>query len=539
MPIWLLPLYGQEDIQFSDGSEAMQNEAAAFFRDGIDSARVDAFRRTLIDNGYIDSRLILHDSAGAKTVTVSFGRLYKIGRIYINGDVHDTLDINANFDAYEADNPLDSVIESFQERGYYYAGITPREYLAHDGFLDIKMSFLIGPVVTVSSLNYAGLIRTDRNLLRHYVRISEGDTIKPGTMAEIKRNLDEAEFISLAAEPRIVPDPGYRTGQISIEFNEIRQFRFEGSGGYVPDDDGYFLWYINTRMRNIFGGGRDIGLMVDRREKNKATFSVDYAQPVFMLGMDKAGLGLATRDYRDQFYEFSVESFYDTRLNRNLTATIALGWKNVEPEDDTTASHEVYSAGFGVRAGSEKRINTINGGVAVRWRIDYNSRRYKNSGGLAESGRTVYNDTRNVLTVQASRRWFGPVAGYARFVLKDIASSEKPIPLSEQFFFGGPGSLRGYRNDQFAAQRLFIISPELRWFYSKAGYFYSFYNAAWYESYRAGVGDMIEKFDDIVSGFGLGINLQSGERLLKIEFSWGEGDAVDEPRLNVVIGGEF
>ncbi len=121
----------------------------------------------------------------------------------------------------------------------------------------------------------------------------------------------------------------------------------------------------------------------------------------------------------------------------------------------------------------------------------------------------------------------------------DVESSEKPLPPSEMFLFGGPRSLRGYRNDQFSAQRLAIFSSELRLFFSRRDYLYPFIDIAYFEKYVSRTDQSVSRQDDVKTGYGVGVNLSSANRGLRIDLSWGEKTAFSEPRLSLGFVGRF
>ena len=120
-----------------------------------------------------------------------------------------------------------------------------------------------------------------------------------------------------------------------------------------------------------------------------------------------------------------------------------------------------------------------------------------------------------------------------------VSSSEKPLPISERFLFGGLSGLRGYRNDQFSARRLLIFELEPRLYFSLDNYFYPFADAAFYEYYNLNENGSLSEFDDFIWGYGFGFNLSSENRSFNIRLSWGEDSLFDQPRLNVVLSNNF
>ena len=84
-----------------------------------------------------------------------------------------------------------------------------------------------------------------------------------------------------------------------------------------------------------------------------------------------------------------------------------------------------------------------------------------------------------------------------------------------------------------------ISKSELRFFVSYSDYLYPFVDGAYFERYEPEIDGEISKLEDFKWGYGFGLRLSSDQRQLGIEFSWGEGANLDEPRLHITLGSRF
>jgi len=399
--------------------------------------------------------------------------------------------------------------------------------------IDLHFNLQLGPAVTISLVEYNGLKRTDGELISRYNKIEIGDTLIQSKITNGLRAIEKAGFIAIDGDPKVIPDPGLNTASLSYNFREIRQFHIEGSGGYIPDDEGYFVWYLNLQGKNIFGGGQNASLLADQREKNRSILSIGYSQPVFLISTGEVQVDFYTRDYREQFYEFGINLGYRFFANNNFSISTLLGWKNVEPSDSMSQSYSNYLAGVGVTIG---QINDYRGKNSsyIDWTVNYLSRNYAKSTD-SSVGRTVYNDIRNHLTLAGQYSLGVLLSNHHKLVLSDIETSEKPIPYSELSLIGGPGTLRGYRNGQFAVNRSVVLSTETKFFFSDRDYIYPFLDYAYLWQFDTQLKEItIRKL-----GYGLGFSLYSNERSFKIELSWAKGTAFDQPRIHAVVYARF
>ncbi len=536
-------LSAETDVSFQDGTPEMHS----FIKSKIELSSVynntDSLRQILINYGFPNSKIAIDTVEGTTLINIKFGDQYFIGDLIINGDINDTIICNKHFVQSEYELLIDSILETYKNQGFYFVNLLSPTYKAKNNQVNIHLYLQIGPVVEVSSVEFAGIKKTDPELLRRYLNISSGDILNMERIEESTRRLKDVGFITSTDNPEIVPEPGYNKARVRFNLSETKSFNIEGAGGYIPDNNGNFVGYLDFKLQNYFGGGREIGLLIDKKEKNRSVQQLLYGQPLFLLGNGRVEFLLSTRDFRELFYEFSINGGYDFEIGKNLKARFNLGWKNLEPNEDIIRAYNVYNAGFGIKMGKiEKRLSR-SPQFSVDWDIGYYARFYKEGVADSISTQADINDTRNRLEIETTANLFSSTILYLKADFIDVNSSEKPLPISERFLFGGISGLRGYRNDQFSARRLLIIETESRFYFSTDNYFYPFADAAYYEYYYLNSNGNVSKFHDFIWGYGFGFYLNSDNRSFDITISWGEGDGTaspfDQPRLNIVLSNSF
>ncbi len=532
-------LRAEVKIIFKDGASDLQQRVRNYAKKQKAANLTDSLTIYLLNQGFLDNYMNLREKDSIISLSIKFGDRYTVGKIILESDRYDTVEINRPLEEKNINGVLDSIITDFQSRGFYYASAVPVSWEKRGSTVDYYLKFQKGQPVTISSVDLEGLNKTRPSFLQRYLSIGAGDTLEPQKIENSALDFERLDFVRLESPPVIIPEVGLEKADISYHFSELQQYYFEGAGGYIPDDNGYFIWMLNLSGRNIFGAGQRAGLFVDRRERLKSIFRVFYGQPVFLLGPDYAELKIQTRDYREEFYEFGLGLSYDLFVRRELSLNSSLNWKNVEPADTLSRAFEVYEAGFAIKIGNIYAHRAAPTDFAMDWRLNYSGRHYKPLSGDTALSRSVYNDARSDLTGEISLPVLSFVSDYHLLNIKTIESTEKPLPLSELFLFGGARTLRGYRNDQFAARKLLLFKSELRFFVSESDYLYPFYDIAGFEWYRGDTENETVKRDDYKYGYGLGIRLASASRQLNIELSWGESTIFNEPRLNIILSNQF
>lgn len=423
------------------------------------------------------------------------------------------------------ENITTELLKSFNDSGYYYASLDLIEATSTNDRLELLYEFKKGPKLLLNKIQYQGLKRTRANTIERYLNYSDHMVITDDHLNEIKADLDEIEFIDFIPPIVIAPKAGYSSADIVVNFLEKRSATFEGGAGYLPDDEGRFVWYLNLGLNNLFGGGRDFSILSDHREKRRQVLKIDYRMPLFFLRKDYLSVALMTRDYRDQFYEFSSSAAYESKISRQNSLRFEIGWFNVQPEGDLLA-YNIFSGGVSFTTGQLTPKVNPKSGLKLTLGVDYRHRRYGSDSNFVDLGGRCFNDSRIKLKGESYLGLSKNLVNYLFLLYNGLETNEELPPFSEMFYVGGPGTLRGFRNEQFNAIKFAVASYEPQ-IHFDGGYLFGFIDAA-YLNNRTLDNDEFYRF-----GYGFGISLASAQQRLKLSLGWNKDLPVDQPRLSV------
>lgn len=514
-------------------TKAIESRAKSLESVGVPEESVaDSVISWLVLDGYLDA----HADVSGDTIGVHAGARFKVTFVVFEGTV-DTLHFEGRpFTPDEMEKIAASLTTASRLHGHYWARFRITDVIVIDSSVGLVASIDEGPVVTVNNAEYAGLKHTSDNVVDRYLSMDRGDTVSTELLRETEQSARDIPFVRLQSLPEVRPLPGYSEVDVVYRFSEVRQFRIEGVGGYVPDDPVGLVWQLDLSLNNLFGDGRRVAVRSERRERGRNVLDLVYWQPLFWVGVGGIEGRAFTRDYRDDFYEFGVSVDFTTRLTAGVSSGVAASARRVEPSE-FGRSYSAYGIGFTVTR--DTRWNKLNpeGGYVLSAGVSYGHRRYSAGSvtGSDSGGIETFNETRSRLRAEYYQRLVGNLLGHLAVRYEGLETSEELPPLAELFLVGGPGSLRGYRTDQFAAQRVALASIEPRWRFS-AGYLFVFYDAA-YLNYRqeAGAGS-VETNELYRDSFGLGLRLLDDDRQVTLSLGWNGEDPVDQPRLAVEIG---
>jgi outer membrane protein assembly factor BamA len=510
-------------------SESLEAVVNRLSENGVDWAAVcDSVVLRLQADGYVDASAQWRENR----IEIAAGPLYVLQRLVVD----DTLAISSRSYPFTEAGYHDLAATALQRlgaRGHYFARLVPDSVVTRDAEVTVYVHGVPGPNVTIARCIFSGLRRSKSSVLQRYVSVREGDTLTEDVVRRAETQADAIPFVNHVPPAVIRPLPGYTEADIELRFTEKRQVEVFGGLGYISEEPSYMVWNLDLRLTNLFGDGRSISLASERFDRKRQRLDLAYGQPLFLAGIGYLDAKVATRDFRDDFYEFTASGRYALTIMPGSSAALGLGWKRVDPPSSTgAAGYVAYSLEFSVSRSTLDNVLNPESGFRGSASLAYAHRRYRNDAGAVSGRRSVFNETHSRLSLAVWSRLSGWLIGHAAIIYSGIETGEVQPPLSELILVGGPGTLRGYRNGQFAVQRTAYgtLEPHVRF---SQGYAFVFCDAAYLNrrlAHDAGGSTTEELFR---AGYGVGLALDDGIRSVRLSFAWGEDAKFSQPRLSV------
>ncbi len=487
----------------------------------------DSIRTVLERYGYLDPSI---SHVGDTLVVLPGSR--SVLRAIIAGSDSITLP-NLPFTPDNLDTALTIALKPSRDRGHFFARAAINRITRDSNAITLHLSVTPGPVATVADQQFRGLRRTRPDLVRRFLPLTPGDTLTTRSLTRAERAARSIGFLRLERPPSVRPDPGFTGDAVIIwRFAERRQTRLEGLVGYVPDDSKALVWTADVRLLNPFGGGRDLRLTSQRRDRGRDILDFAWRQPVFWLGTGTFSASLATRDYREQFFEFRTSAGLTTDLAPGTTTGLDLTWRTIQ-DDLSQRSYSSYQIAASLSVAAVDQPLNPSEGYHLDWTAAYHHRRYQSDSVASAATVEVLNDTRLTARLAFYQPLVAGFIGHLALAWDGLETAEPLPPLSEMVLVGGPGSLRGYRTEQFAAIRAARVTVEPRWRFDQ-GALYVFCDGA-YLSNRTQIDNRVITRESFEYGYGLGLLLSDSARRVSLSLGWHPGIAVDQPRLAVEL----
>jgi outer membrane protein insertion porin family len=241
---------------------------------------------------------------------------------------------------------------------------------------------------------------------------------------------------------------------------------------------------VDLRLPNLAGSGRklQVGWRDDGRDKSRFGFSI--LEPLaFGTGLDM-GLALDNEVATDAYTRFRLDNTWNLPVVALWGVEVGLGWdRSTYPRGSLERTSRVRASGAVEHRRGDRTRSGWQGLFAIEtgWRSASLRPAGVDTGTVG--GRLGQELTQRIFRVDVGgEAMLQPTLSlYGRAAFRQLTGGEAAVPLSEQFRFGGAGTLRGYREDEFNGSRAAWGAVELRIGRPEGSRLYTFYDLGYFE----------------------------------------------------------
>ena len=496
----------------------------------------DSIGAILSAEGYLNNAVrIARDS-----VFVDPGPRFRLGDVNLtviqpNGEAtHDRLSYYHGIIATRSgiERLKEEILAPYREKGYFFASLNAEQIEIKRDAIAPVFKIITGPPVVIEQVRFKGLSRSRPEFVEKLSGVRRGALFVREDLDRAQRKIDATGYLQNDSVPHMTPNESYSGVELLWFLSELKSNRLELGGGYLPRQagrEGSFVGRFRFEALNLFGSGRRIGLLLDRKDPTSLKIDFRYAQPFFIPDHMEVALRFSQVDYDSSFYSFTAagELSLITRGNTRLAGGVS--WNRTEPQKSSQPPSRALSGLV--------RLEALN--------LDYMpnpGNGHRLAFGLSYIRRISWPDTAATAVVNGESMFEISVDNYARLGNKFVArlnieahvliSSRDLIDYSEQFKLGGFGSLRGYREDQFGGRQTFLGQAELRYQPSRRLAAYLFGDIGHIYSKTKALSGRVESSGITRPGAGAGFLVGSPGIRATMEVGWGRHDRIDEGKVH-------
>jgi len=472
MTIEKVVIEGAQGIKPDKIKEIMLTQERQFFilRGTVQRQKLEEDAERIVtfynDNGYIQARVESTDTQVDRQnarvtikIVVVEGPQFKVGGVDITGNnVLPIEEIRRRVlfkpdDIYSRSKLRESVkaiTDVYGTIGRASADVDPQIALdVPNRKVNITFQIAEGPEVFVERINISGNTRSQEKILRREIPMHEGDLFTTQKLERAKQKLRNLNYFE-KVETKTTPGSSKDKIVVNIEVTEKPTGLFSIGGGYSSQDGA--LGTLDLSQNNFLGRGWQVFLRL-RGGASTQQGTIGFTEPWLFDRPLAAGFDLYNN--RRIFNDYTINALGgDVRMGHPLGDYARWNLIYRLEQDDVTgvnpnASPELLNAKgtsitsiLGGNIGRDTRDNLIEPtkGNLSTIGADF-------AGILTQDNRYV---RFSATTVQHQSLWFGHVLSGRLGTGYEFGWSDKPVPLFERFYLGGPNSIRSFKLRQIS-----------------------------------------------------------------------------------------
>lgn len=471
------------DAELLDAFELSPRTMFSFFSDSDQyssrklSGDLESLRSHYLDNGYINFSIdstevsITPDKNDVYvTINVTEGDKYTVSGVQLAGELilseqelRKLVTIGAGdvFSRKAATQSAAAISERLGREGYAFANVNPSPKVDKDK-REVELVFFVDPGrrIYVRRVNIAGNTKTQDDVIRREVRQMEGGWIATDKVNLSRTRLDRLGYF----EEATVETPAVPGVPDQVDVNLAVKERPSGSltAGVGYSQSQGFLVNASISQNNVLGTGKRVSATINNSSVNR-TYSFSYTNPYYTLDGISRGFSIFSRetdagetsvvDYTTDVKGVSVD--YGFPMSEFNTANLSLGYENttIDTTDSTPQSifdfieensdrFDIYKMTGGFTHDTRNRAILANRGVLHSISAEF---------AMPGSGLEYYKLRYRTLK-------YLPLYGDFTLLLKgdlgygDSYGDTSGLPFFENFYTGGPESVRGYSSNSLGPQ---------------------------------------------------------------------------------------
>jgi outer membrane protein assembly factor BamA len=420
------------------------------------------------------------------------------------------------------------------EDGHPYAEFGVGGWEADSGGVDLRLSGVLGPEVTISGVRIEGLRATRPEVALKALGRMAGEPYELARAEGGRDRLAQLGLFRSVTYEGLEGEADWRQARLVYRVSEPRYNAFEGALG-VQGDAG-LAGLARLDLGNLAGTGRALGLSWRSPGRGRSDYGARYVEPMVLGAPLRLELA-ARQELQDSTW---------TRTRWGGRATYALsgrdhfeagyeGERVVQPAG-TVSEARIQRTLFGIeRDGRDQPLAPRRG---TRMRLAGSAIR------KSESLRPEGSRDAQAGTVDGVVQWHLPLGGASGISL-DLGgaarfSSEEVIPDYDRYPLGGTATLRGYDEEQFRVDRYALSRLEWSRFLGAGGQrAFLFWDHAlmWSREAVAEGGTTVESLSR--DGVGVGLRLETAGGIIGVDYGVPPGRPPLEGKIHLRLVSVF
>lgn len=455
------------------------------------------------------------------------------------------------FSSLLLENSFDKILTRYENNGFPFAVIKldavslSSDSTGSEHFVDLILSINEGERARIDKIVVEGNDKTKDYVITRAARINIGEIYNQKILDDIPNRLNRIRFFDPVEAPNFYLTTG-KLGILKIKIKEKETNSFDGIAGYVPaqseSQSGYFTGYININLRNLFGTGRAALIKWQQENKSSQELQLRYLEPWLFGFPFNFDIGLFQRKQDSTYVQRNVEANLEYLANEDLSASVLINSQSTIPTERSGGIFTVFNStslttGFNLKADTRDDYYAPTKGLLFTTAYKFTQKKINGPQSLITAlTQTKYNHQRIEFDFSYYQKLFERQVLNFNLHGRELKGSN--LDLSDLYLLGGTNTLRGYREKQFQGNRLLWSNIEYRFLITQRTYVFAFYDYG-YVLRNEDAKQNILSSSFYKSGYGFGLNIETGLGVLGVSFALGNGDSFSDGKIHFGIINEF
>jgi len=440
---------------------------------------------------------------------------------------------------------IDQMLEAAADSGYPFAAADVDDIILRkeekNNYADINIHIHENHKTYLSNILFEGNKNTKDYVMLRELGLERGAVYSKTELDEALGVLRKLPILRSVEPPQLYKAEGDSV-DVLIKVEEGNSTNFDGVIGYMPanpadeNSKGYFTGTVDISFNNLFGTARAFSVNWKKADTLSEEFHVRYLEPWIFGWPINLSLGL-DRTLRDTLYiEWNYNFNLYMRLLKNLTLFTEVRRRSVTPDsaasyNNRLTSNDITDLQVGLQYDTrDYRLNPMTG-LFYKASFTYGLKNIKGPGYVIEE-----DDLQTINELQSYEmifEWYQNIWKNQVIALKltGMHISGSNIQMSDYFWFGGFRTIRGYRENQFFGDMVAWTNIEYRFLVGRNSRIFLFNDWGYYDN------PQIE--GTVLTGYGMGIQFETGLGILEVAYGLGKKDSFSEGKIHFGIINNF
>ena len=392
-----------------------------------------------------------------------------------------------------------------------------------------------GPAVVFDSLQIVGNTKTKKRFLTKYLQIFPNQPFSQQRVQAAAQLLRQLPYVKLRAEPEVRFARG--RARVYLLLDERPSNQFDAIVGILPNADQrktgvQFTGDVTINLRNIKGGGKQVGLQFRKTDALSQLLDVQYVHPNFFgTPLELAG----TFNLYKQTYDFTtirprLQVTYPTARAGRISFFAEQRGSFIDSVRDksvlpATLDSQYNSYGIGYAFNTLDDLFFPHRGYLLNGQGALGTKTITKSSFLRPElyDGLLLRSTQYAFGLRAERYFPVKRAGVLLLRLRGESLLNPNLLTNDLFRLGGLNSLRGFNENEFYASTYAVATAEFRQFIGTDSYVFLFADQAYFRHDIA-----TDRYTDQPTGLGTGLSFRTPAGLFQFVYSVGQASTTKQ-----------